>query len=168
MGRCHRRVLSKGAIWTCLQFSKVTLALPWGVYWSREQLKPLGLGNQNSAVAVQARNDGDSNMGLEWHGGNRVSLKRAHPLRALCAMLRMLRFHPVGNKEPLKGGFFFLSFFFFFFFCLFFRAAPAAYGGSQDRSWIGAVGTGLHHSHSNTRSKLHLRTTLQLTAMPDP
>jgi len=28
-------------------------------------------------------------------------------------------------------------------------AAPAAYGGSQARGQIGAVATGLHHSHSN-------------------
>ena len=40
----------------------------------------------------------------------------------------------------------------FFFFCLF-RAAPTAYGGSQAGGWIGATAAGLHHSHSNTRSK---------------
>ena len=45
-----------------------------------------------------------------------------------------------------------ISFFLFFFlFCLF-RATPAAYGGFQARGWIGAV-AGLHHSHSNARSK---------------
>ena len=26
----------------------------------------------------------------------------------------------------------------------------------------------LHHSHSNTGSRLHLRSTLRVTAMPDP
>ena len=31
----------------------------------------------------------------------------------------------------------------------FFRAAPAAYGGFQSRCQIGAVATGLRHSHSN-------------------
>ena len=41
-----------------------------------------------------------------------------------------------------------------------------AYGGSQARGPIGAVATGLHHSHSNARSKLNLRPTLQLTATP--
>ena len=37
---------------------------------------------------------------------------------------------------------------FFFFFCLL-RAAPMACGGSQDRGQVGAVATGLYHSHSN-------------------
>ena len=48
--------------------------------------------------------------------------------------------------------------------CLFFffRAAPAAHGSSQARGWIGAAGTSLHHSHSNTRSQLHPRPTPQL------
>ena len=89
---------------------------------------------------------------------------------------------------------FFLSFFFFFFFCLFradpaayggsqargpifvvfaclsafSRDAPAAYGGSQARGLIRGVAPGLCHSHSNTRSKAHLRPTPQLRAMPDP
>ena len=55
----------------------------------------------------------------------------------------------------------------FLFFCLF-RAEPTAYGGSQARSLIGAEATGLHHSHSHTRSELHLRPTPQLTATLDP
>ena len=37
-----------------------------------------------------------------------------------------------------------------------FRDAPAAHGGSQARGQIGAVAAGLHHSHSNARSDLHL------------
>ena len=41
------------------------------------------------------------------------------------------------------------------FFCLF-RASPEAYGGSQARGRIGAVATGLCHSHSNIRSELCL------------
>ena len=45
----------------------------------------------------------------------------------------------------------FFFFFWSFVFCLF-RATPAAYGGSQARGLIGAVATGLHHSHSNARS----------------
>ena len=48
------------------------------------------------------------------------------------------------------------------------RAAPTAYGGSQARGLIGAVATGLHHSHSNGGSELRLRPTPQVTAMPDP
>ena len=43
-----------------------------------------------------------------------------------------------------------------FLFFAFSRAAPAAYGGSQARGRIGAVATGLHHSHSNTGSESHL------------
>ena len=53
------------------------------------------------------------------------------------------------------------------FFCLF-RATPAAYGSSKARGLIRAVAAGLHHSHGNARSELHLRPTPQLTAMPDP
>ena len=52
---------------------------------------------------------------------------------------------------------FFLS---FLSFCLF-RAAPVAYGGSQARGPIGAIAAGLHHSHSNVGSKVHLRPTPQ-------
>ena len=52
-------------------------------------------------------------------------------------------------------------------FCIF-RAPPAAHGGSQARGLIGAVATGLHHSHSNAGSETHLRPTPQLTATPDP
>ena len=56
---------------------------------------------------------------------------------------------------------------FFFFFGLF-KVAPMAYGGSQARGRIGALATGPCQSHSHARSELHLRPTLQLTAMPDP
>ena len=66
-------------------------------------------------------------------------------------------------------GVFFVCLFFvsFFFFC-FFWASPMAYGGSQARRRIGAVATGLHHSHSNVGSKPCLRPTPQLTATSDP
>ena len=43
--------------------------------------------------------------------------------------------------------------FFFFFSFAFFRTVPMAHGSSQARGQIGAVTAGLHHSHSNTRSK---------------
>jgi len=49
-----------------------------------------------------------------------------------------------------------------------FKAAPAAYGGSQVRGQIGGTTAGLHHSHSNEGSELHLSPTPQLTAVPDP
>ena len=52
--------------------------------------------------------------------------------------------------------------------CVISWATPMAYGGSQARGPIGAVATGLHQSHSNTGSKLHLQPTPQLIAMPDP
>ena len=46
----------------------------------------------------------------------------------------------------------------------FYRAASAAYGGSQARGWIRAAASGLHHSHSNTGSELHLWPTPKVTA----
>ena len=45
---------------------------------------------------------------------------------------------------------------------------PTGYGGSQARGQIEAVATGLRQSHSNARSKQHLRPTPQLTAKLDP
>ena len=68
-----------------------------------------------------------------------------------------------GFLDPKTLGFF-LSFFFF----VFSRATPIAYRGFQARSLMGAVASGLHHSHSNARSELHLRPTPQLMAMLDP
>ena len=59
-----------------------------------------------------------------------------------------------------------------FFVCLFVFAiswaSPAAYGGSQARSQIGAVATGPHQSHSNSGSEPCLQPTPQLMATPDP
>ena len=56
--------------------------------------------------------------------------------------------------------------FFIYFINLFFRATPKAYGGSQVRGdQIRAVATGLGHSHSNVKSKRHLRPTPQLTVL---
>ena len=40
-----------------------------------------------------------------------------------------------------------------------------AYGGSQARDQIGAVATGLYHSHSNSGSEPRLRSTPQFRAM---
>ena len=48
------------------------------------------------------------------------------------------------------------------------RATPLAYGGSQAKGKIGAVGTGLRQSHSNAGCELHLQPTPQLMATPDP
>jgi len=54
------------------------------------------------------------------------------------------------------------------FFFSFSRAVSAAYGGSQARGQIGAIGTGLHHSQSNMSSEPHLQPTPQLMATLDP
>ena len=74
--------------------------------------------------------------------------------------------------EYLKHWIFFLLYFLScFFVCLsfcFFKAEPEAHGGSQARGQIGAVVTGLHHSHSNARTEPYLQPTPQLTTMPDP
>ena len=47
------------------------------------------------------------------------------------------------------------------------RVTPAAYGSSQPGG-IGAVATGLHHSHSTVGSEAYLWPTPKLMAMPDP
>ena len=55
-----------------------------------------------------------------------------------------------------------------FFLSFFWGAMPVVYGGSQARGLIGAVATGLQHSHNNSGSDPWLRPTPQLTATPDP
>ena len=49
-----------------------------------------------------------------------------------------------------------------------FRATLAAYGDSQARDQTGAVAANRCHSHSNTRSELHLQPKPQLVATLDP
>ena len=46
-------------------------------------------------------------------------------------------------------------------------ATPVAYGRSQTRGQFGAAAAGLHHSHGNTRPKMHWKPMLRLAAMPD-
>ena len=60
--------------------------------------------------------------------------------------------------------------FFFLPFCLFAFswADPSAYGSSQARGQIGAIGAGLSQSHSNAGSEPRLQPTPQLMATPDP
>ena len=48
-----------------------------------------------------------------------------------------------------------------------FRAIPMAHGSSHGRGPVGAAAAQAY-GHSNTGSKLHLRPTPQLAAMPDP
>ena len=55
----------------------------------------------------------------------------------------------------------------FFFFCLFW-AAPLAYGVSQARGQIGAVASGLCHSHSNAGSEPHLHHTSRQRRILNP
>ena len=63
----------------------------------------------------------------------------------------------VKRKRAFPMLFLFLQTYFYLFINLgLFRAVPPAYGGSQDRGLIGAVATGLRHSHSNAKSKPHL------------
>ena len=91
-------------------------------------------------------------------------------MRLYCSTVRLrVKDAAIGGNEgrdtgdlPIHCfGVFFLSFFAISW------AAPAAYGGSQARGQIRAVAIGLHQSHSNVRSELHLRPT-QLMAMLDP
>ena len=58
--------------------------------------------------------------------------------------------------------------FIYLFIYLFFFLGLLLHGCFQTRGRIGAAAASLHYSHSNTRSKLHLQPTLQLTATPDP
>ena len=75
-------------------------------------------------------------------------------------------FNLLGKWKTLQEHQFLLFIIFFFF--LLFWAAPMAHGGSQARGLIGAATAGLHHSHGNAGSELHLRLTPQLMATPDP
>lgn len=70
------------------------------------------------------------------------------------------------HTDSLPFNYFIL--FYFFVFLPFLGPLPWACGGSQARSLIGAVATGLRHSHSNVGSKPCLRPTPQLIAMLDP
>ena len=78
--------------------------------------------------------------------------------------------NPPLHSDPNHGGWFLFFVFWFLFFL--FRAAPTAYGSSQARGQIRATAAGLHHSHSNVRSKPHLWPAPQPTGnarqIPDP
>ena len=75
----------------------------------------------------------------------------------------------VSEDESERGSWKILSwtYLFIYIFSLF-RAASEACGGSQARGRIRAGAAGLHHSHGNVGSKMHVQTTPQLPAMPDP
>ena len=57
------------------------------------------------------------------------------------------------REIPLSSVFIYLFLFLFF---VFSRAVPMAHGCSQASGLIGAVATGLHHSHSNVESEPRL------------
>ena len=59
------------------------------------------------------------------------------------------------NLFSLDLHFFCLLLLLLFLSFVFSKATPTAYGGSQARGRIGAIATGLHHSHSNARSLTH-------------
>ena len=60
-----------------------------------------------------------------------------------------------------------MAFIFIYLFIGHFRATLVTYGDSQAKGQIGAVATGLRHSHSNSGSGPCLQPTPQLTATPD-
>ena len=70
---------------------------------------------------------------------------------------RVLVPQPGSSQKPCLSFYFFIIYLFIYFVFCPFTATPAAYGGSQARGLIGAIAAGLHHSHSNTRSELHLQ-----------
>ena len=75
----------------------------------------------------------------------------------MCYMCKLHTRFPGLSAKKKRVKYLINDFFFLF------RAAPMAYGSSQARGRIGAAAAGLHHSHSNTRSKPHLQPTPQLT-----
>ena len=94
-----------------------------------------------------------------------------HFVSSLYLLSCKLSIHTVYTFLFLQLAFFesdFMIYFLFYLFVLLFRAVPAAYGGSKARGQIGAAGAGLHHSHSNAGSELHLQPTPRLLATPDP
>ena len=111
--------------------------------------------------------------GLRHSNSNTRSEPRLQPAPQL---LQRLVLNPLSHQGTpvffiyLFIYFYIIYFILFFIFWSFFAiswAAPAAYGGSQARGWIGAVATGLRQRHSNAGSEPRLQPTPQLTAMPD-
>ena len=76
----------------------------------------------------------------------------AYPYPVVCSLSVRGTGKGKEGRRPRAGGELRQKFFFF-------RAALGAYGSSQARSLIGDVAAGLHHSHSNVGSQLHLQPT---------
>ena len=112
-----------------------------------------------TAIAMQ---DPNRVCNLTTAHGNTGSLTPwARPGIELESLWILVRFVTLLSHKGDSYYDFFLSFYFF-------RAAPIAYGDFQARVWIGAIASGLHHSHSNTSLELCLWPTPQLMAMLDP
>ena len=62
----------------------------------------------------------------------------------------------LNNEKKAQLFYLFFKFIFIFIFLCYVRTTPTAYRGSQARSLIKAVATGLRYSHSNTGSEPHL------------
>ena len=76
------------------------------------------------------------------------SLLSSLPSHACCSMPLQNSSGPPQPVSTLNNALNFFSFLL--------RDAPMAYGSSQARDQIGVTAAGLHHSHSNAGSKLHL------------
>ena len=102
------------------------------------------LGNLNSIGQTQGRIDI-----LESEDGLQVEFLLFQ--RKFCRKKKKVK----GWNCPmsLKHYSLFLHLFIYF---LLFMATTVAYRGSQAKGPVGAAATGLHHSHSNTGSELHL------------
>ena len=122
---------------------------------------------------------------LKYHQLKKIYVYERYPDVLFCGVLVRLWCHGQlclfggGNSSSISRdkvfdsdstSFFSFPFFLFFCCCLlsFYGHTRTAYGGSQGKSLIGAVATGLHQNHSNSRSELRLQSTPQLTATPDP
>ena len=70
-----------------------------------------------------------------------------------------------------KDGFYFnhvtFTILFLFYLFIYFRAAPVAYGSSQDRGWIGAVAAG-YATATTTPDQNHVCDYTTLMATPEP
>ena len=131
--------------------------------------------NHEVAGSIPGLAQGVKNLAFPW--GVVVGCKRGSDVVLLWLWCRLGSTTPTGPlhiqwRAALGRGesFYYLrlGFFHFFFFSpffCFFMATPMAYGGSQARGLLGA--TAASQCHGNTRSKLHLWPTPQLTAMPD-
>ena len=141
------------------------------------QPSPLGASEKPELTSFLCRvtlAKGSSHMGLgvpNLSGAHSPPAPAAHKVRETitqdqCALSAMKA--PSHSKchllSPLHSWIQFADTFSYFFF----RVTPAAYGGSQARSQIGAPAASLRNSQSKVGSELRLRPTPQLTAMPDP